>query len=182
MYKVDVIFSTPKKFALASAWLKSPLGMGTPYSHTCLLIKSNAYDRDIIYEANGHGIRAEKFENWKKRNKIVHKYSIDITKERKLNIIKYCIDHLGIEYGFFTLAYLFLKDKFNIVIKKGKDGTNKLICSEFAYLMIKDEMDSIYDILDRPKPEHLEDMHPKEFWNTLMEYHQYRIHEEEDRG
>jgi hypothetical protein len=47
--------------------------------------------------------------------------------------------------------------------------------------MIKGEMDNIYDVLDKEKPELLEDMHPKEFWETLMDYHRYRLHEEEDR-
>lgn len=170
MREVSVIFSTPKKFHFSSWALKTKIfGMGTPFSHACLKIYSTAYDKTVVYEASGSGIRAEKFENWKMKNKVIHEYSFNVPQERKVEIIKYCIDHLGIQYGFRTIAYLFLQDKFGWIIGGGKDGVNSFICSEFAYFMLKEELDKLYSQIQRPLPESMEDLHPRELYEALIE-------------
>ena len=168
--EIEVIFSTPKKFIFSSFLLKTKFfGMGTPFSHTCLKIKSKTYKRTIIYEAGGNGILAIEFSNWQKKNKIVYSHEFKVSLIRKREIIGYCIDHLGIRYGWWTIIFLWLRDKLDFVINRGIDGTKSLICSEFAYLMLKEEVDELYSQKDRDLPNTIDEMHPRELYNALRE-------------
>lgn len=168
MKEVCIIFSTPKKFHLSSFLLKTKVfGMGTPFSHTCLKIYSTAYDRTLIYEANADGIRAEEFKSWNKKNKVIYEREFKLTMDRKISLIRFCIDNLGRKYNFKTIRYLFFWDKFKVLFGGGKDGPKSFICSEFAYYMLKDEIDRLYSKIGRPLPGSLEDMHPLELYKAL---------------
>ena len=173
--KIEIIFSTPKKFAFSSFLLRTKLfGMGTPFSHTCLKITSKTYKRTLIYEAGGNGIHATEFNNWEKKNKSIYAHDFLVSLERKREIIGYCIDHLGIKYGWWTIIFLWLRDKWDFIINRGIDGTKTLICSEFAYLMLKDEVDQLYSEKNRELPKSIDEMHPRELYTALKEIIAYK--------
>lgn len=168
--EVEIIFSTPNKFVFSSFLLKTKLfGMGTPFSHSCLKITSKTYNRTLIYEAGGNGIVALEYQNWAKKNKEIYQHKFLVSLERKREIIGYCIDHLGIQYGWWTILFLWLRDKWDFIIKRGIDGSNTLICSEFAYLMLKDEVDNLYAQKERALPPSIDEMHPRELYQALKD-------------
>jgi uncharacterized protein YycO len=166
--KIDIIFSTTQ--SLVSWYLRSYFGMNTPFSHVCLKIHSDHYQRTIIYEANGKGIRAEEYSLWDQRNKTIFKFPLRVTAQRKYNMIQYCIDNLGKEYGHDTIWYHILDNKFGIPTKLGFDGNKKMMCSEFVYEICKDEINFIYEALGYIVPESIELVHPKALYELLVEY------------
>ncbi len=84
-----------------------------------------------------------------------------------MEVIRFCIDHLGKKYNFRTIRYLFFWDKLKFKFSDGKDGAKSFICSEFAYYMLKDEVDRLYSSIGRELPKTLEDMHPLELYKAL---------------
>jgi uncharacterized protein YycO len=171
--KVEVIFSTTS--SLVSWYLRSWFGMNTPFSHVCLKIHSDYYQRTIIYEANGKGIRAEEYNLWKERNQIVFRFPINVSKDRKYKMIQYCIDNLGKEYGQDTIWFHILDNKFGIPTKLGFDGNKKMMCSEFVYEICKDEMNFIYEQLNIDIPESIELVHPKGLYEVLVQYKESKV-------
>lgn len=135
---VEILFTTTSKWSWFSAFLRFYLG--APFSHVCLKIHSDFYERTMIYEASAGQVQAERFENWEKRNKIIARFPIEVSPERKKETIQFCIDHLRRKYGLLSLFNIFLRDKLGIQANLGADGHERFICSEFAFLTLKPEI------------------------------------------
>jgi len=138
---IEILFSTPKKWSFLSGFLRWYLG--APFSHVCLKIRSDFYERTMIYEASAGQVQAEKYENWIKRNRIITQFSLEVDAKRKKEIIQFCIDHLRHKYGMASLFNIFLRDKLGINASIGADGHEKFICSEFAFLSLKPEIKEV---------------------------------------
>jgi len=136
--EVEILFSTPKKWHLSGQIIKWTLG--AKFSHVCLKINSEFYERVMVYEASAGQVQAENYDNWLKRNKVLSRFDVTVSSERKKKMIQFCIDHLRFKYGFWSLIGIFFNDKFGIRLPLGIDGAKKFICSEFTYLCLKDEI------------------------------------------
>ena len=129
MKKITIGFSkSRKKFAIGS-WLIRWY-MKTPYSHVYVKFHSESLDRTLIYEAVGSGVRFIGMSKWDRHAEEVATFDIQVSNDKYLELLRYCIDNAGVEYGFFqnigvVIAGLF-KEKFN----RFNDGMN---CSENTY-------------------------------------------------
>lgn len=129
MHTVTIGFSKSKKpCAIGSKLIR--WYMKTPYSHVYLKFKSTSLNRTLIYEAVGSGVRFIGESKWKEHAEEVQAFDIQINNDKYLELLQYCVDNAGAEYGFMqnigiVLAGLF-KEKFNRFTK----GMN---CSENTY-------------------------------------------------
>lgn len=162
---VEILFTTPKKYSAFSAFLRWYLK--APFSHVCLKIHSDFYERTMIYEASAGQVQAESFANWEKRNRIISAHKIEVDGERKKEVIQYCIDHLRHKYGILSLVDIFFRDKLGIETHFGSDGTKKFICSEFAYLTLQPEIHKIAKIKGLNIEESADYIDPNEIFALL---------------
>lgn len=87
-----------KRFAIGSrliCWY-----MGTPYSHVYMKFEAKTFERTLVYEAIGKGVRFVGFNNWNKDHQEVDSKEIQISDENYKKIMQFCIDNSGAEYGF----------------------------------------------------------------------------------
>ena len=165
---VEILFSRPKKWSLASQIVKWALG--TPFSHVCLKIESSFYEREMVYEASAGSVHAEKFENWEKKNEIWDRFAIVVPAERKKEIIQFSIDYLRYKYGFWSLIAIWLEDKFGLKVPFGADGNQKFICSEFTFLCLRDELTKMAEATGQPLDEIPDYIDPLEVYKVLSSY------------
>lgn len=127
--------------------------MGVPFSHVLLKLSYPSLNREVIYEASIIGVRSMRLENWEKHgNEIVHRFPISLSPERKKELITFCIDHLGVSYGYLTLPSILIHDLIKKPIGLGDDGERRMICSEFLYLAVKDLIGEVDKDTDFIKP------------------------------
>jgi len=146
--EIEIIFSKSKtigSFALRKY-------MNTKFSHVLLKLNYASLDREVIYEASNVGVRCMKLQNWETHNQIIDRFPITLSPDRKKELIKYCIDHLGIKYGFLSIPAILFHDLIQKNIGLGDDGERRMICSEFLYLAVKDIIGEINEDSDFIKP------------------------------
>jgi len=149
--KIKVGFSRPQKFNIVSWLIRLYQGM-SEFSHTYLQFNMDKIDRDVVYEASHGDVHFEELTNWSKRNKIVDEFTLEITDEHKLDLMRFCIDNSNKPYGFLTLIGILLKAKI------GKDDNQSFICSELVSKALKLDgandfltPQEVHDILEKRK-------------------------------
>jgi len=101
--------------------------MGTPYSHVYMKFDSQSFNRTLIYEAVGSGVRFIGFDRWKNHAVEVKSYSFEVCEKSYTKLMQYCIDNSGIEYGFFQNIGIVIANIFRKKYNALTDGEN---CSE----------------------------------------------------
>ena len=126
MRKITIGFSkSKKKFAVGSALIR--WYMGTPYSHVYLKFEAKSYNRYLVYEAVGTGVRFVGIANWEKDYEEVTSFEIKISDESYKKIMQYCIDNSGLRYGYMQNVGILIADIFKLSSNPLTDGNN---CSE----------------------------------------------------
>lgn len=147
MRTITIGFSKPKKiwFPIAS-WLIR-LYQNTEYSHTYISFDSPTFNREIVYEAVGAGVRFVGAAYWKEHATTVKTFTIEVKECNYITIMQYCIDHAGLDYGFLQNIGIYISNLFNLksnIFKKGKN------CSEVLAEILHIEgykFDKEYDLI-----------------------------------
>jgi hypothetical protein len=101
--------------------------MKTPYSHVYIKFKAETLDRTLIYEAVGGGVRFIGSKRWEEYAKEVASFELDITDESYYQIMRYCVDNSGIDYGFWQNIGVVISNIFSLKKNPFSNGEN---CSE----------------------------------------------------
>ena len=129
MKHITIGFSkSRKKFAVGS-WLIRWY-METPYSHVYVKFHSDSLNRDLVYEAVGSGVRFIGEKKWQSHAEEVASFSIQVPDDKYADLVKYCIDNAGDEYGFLQNIGIVIAGVFNEKFNRFNDGMN---CSENTY-------------------------------------------------
>lgn len=106
----------------------------TPYSHVYMRLRSEKYDRDLIYQASGVMVNFMGPDIFANKNVVVAEYEIEISEEKYVPMMQFCIDNAGKPYGMkqvLGLAYVRLCELFGKTVKNPfSDGSNTYICCE----------------------------------------------------
>lgn len=126
MKKITIGFSkSKKKIAIGSLLIR--WYMQTPYSHVYFKFDAKSFDRILVYEAVGAGVRFIGLNKWQSDHEEVASFELDISDESYKKIMQYCIDNAGTEYGFWQNIGILIAN----ICKSSKnpitDGEN---CSE----------------------------------------------------
>lgn len=100
---------------------------GTEYSHAYLKFESASLNRTLVYEAVGGGVRFVGSDLWKHKAEEVKQFSIEITDEQFIHIMRYCVDTAGISYGTMQNVGVILASLLKLKNNPFKKGKN---CSE----------------------------------------------------
>jgi hypothetical protein len=114
-----------KPFAPGSAAIR--WYMGTPYSHVYLKFEAPNLERTLIYEAVGSGVRFIGADRWATHAQEVDSFKLEITDEAYKQIMQYCVDNAGIDYGLIQNFGILIASAFNMDKNPSKEGEN---CSE----------------------------------------------------
>lgn len=126
MKTITIGFSkSKKKCAFGSALIRWYLG--TPYSHVYVKFEARAYERTLIYEAVGAGVRFVGSNVWSQSHEEVDSFEIQISDENYKKIMQFCIDNSGLEYGFFQNIGILIADALKMKDNPFTSGEN---CSE----------------------------------------------------
>lgn len=126
MRTIRIGFSKSKKrFAVGGALIR--WYMGTPYSHVYMKFDARAYDRSLVYEAVGEGVRFVGMNNWQRDHEEVASFDIQISDESYKKLMQFCIDNSGLKYGYFQNIGILVADLFKLKKNPLTDGDN---CSE----------------------------------------------------
>ena len=134
MAKIIVGFSLPNKWKPYS-WLIQTL-LGTKYSHVYIKIYSEKFERNLIYQASKTMVNFMGTEIFLKDNVIYEEFEIEISDEKRTQLLQFAIDNAGKPYGFKAAIGMGLVKILSFVGIKIKnpfrDGTYSYVCSEIA--------------------------------------------------
>jgi hypothetical protein len=100
MEKITIGFSRPRNIHIPFvSWLIRLYQGWTPYSHTYLEFYSETINRALIYEAVGKGTRFISQPKWQEYAVEVDSFTLDIKKCNYIEILQYCVDNQGNNYG-----------------------------------------------------------------------------------
>jgi hypothetical protein len=134
MKTITIGFSKPKNRLLPiGSWLIR-LYQKTEYSHVYLEFYSESTNRGLIYEAVGSGIRFIGTKQWELHAQEVKSFTISITNCNYVELMQFCIDNSGNEYGFLQNIGIFIADLFNLSKNPVSKGMN---CSEVLGKILK---------------------------------------------
>ena len=115
---------------------------GTPYSHTYVKFYSESLKRNIIYHATLDKLHFLSEHSFRKHVKVVHEFELEVTKEQKIEGLRYCVDMAGREYGIRQIVgMLFVRLVHRLTGKRMmnplSDGEATQVCSETIYYVIE---------------------------------------------
>lgn len=148
--KIKIGFSQPKnKFFPIFSWLIRLIEW-TKYSHVYLQWDSEFAESTITYHAAGHSVHFLGLELFKKSVKPVYIFEIDITREQYKDLLHYCFEKSGTDYGvkqIFGITIVKLMCLFGKKIKNPfSDGDKSQVCSELIGHVLKDILSKDLDL------------------------------------
>lgn len=107
------------------------------FSHAYIRFYDSYTDNFMIIEAR-KDVHMQELSNWEKRNKSVHEFQLEITDERKREILKFAYKNLKKPYSYKNLIGIILNRFLKIEIFK--DESNAYICSELVATIFQNEL------------------------------------------
>jgi hypothetical protein len=160
MSQVHILFSTQKAKVSFSSLIR--LVERTPYSHVSILIKSDKLDRNLIYQANGHGVWFIGEPAFLDKNLVVDEFCFPLTEDQKTKLLQFAIDNSGKAYSFLQLIGIGCKYVGKLLGLNCKnpfsDGNDRYICVEL-----------VAEALDIGTPCEREEMGLKDLHDILQE-------------
>lgn len=165
MDSVVVGFSRPRKGFQPFSWLIR-LVDGTPYSHVYICFHSDAYDRDLVYQASSLQVNFEGWLHFNSTDLTVKQFALPISDETKKRIIQFAIDKAGTPYGIKEIVGIGLVKLASVFGEKIKNpfrsGDSTYICSELVSEILEEYLGA--DIT-----KDLDSMTPKDVYNYLVQ-------------
>lgn len=141
-------FSKPKgKFLPIFSWLIRKFE-NLEFSHVYLKI-TTSYG-DLVYQASGNKVNFTNYKIFCENNTIVDSFEFAITEQQRRDLLKFCIDNVGVNYSTSQIMIIalnhFLK-KLGYRIKY-KNDVKGMICSEVAARILNLMSESKFENLD----------------------------------
>lgn len=163
MDTITIGFSRPKKFK-PFAWLIMK-GYGINYDHVYIKFHSDKYNRDIIYQASQTMVNFMSNVIFLSDNEVVNEYSMDITADKKTEMIQFAMDNAGIPYGKLQAFGLAIVRIFEVFGKKINnpfgDGIKTFVCCKLAAYILENFAG---DVIDEP----LNNITPKDLYSYMQ--------------
>lgn len=114
------------------------------FSHSYIRFHSDAYDRDLVYQASGLKVNFIGWTMFQSEEVIVHEFQIPISTETKMKIVQYAIDNVGTPYALGAALGIVLVKITALFGKKIKNPISQkgYWCSEVAAIVLGDYMDA----------------------------------------
>ncbi len=148
--KIIIGFSSPINHPFpVLAWAIKAIYQ-TPYSHCYLKFHSDGIDRDIVYEAVGLGVRFIGVKRWAEHAEVIREFEIEITKEQYCELMRFCVDHAGAEYGKGQIVGIYAAKLFRMRENVFKNDDDMQVCSEIIGRIMEQlgyEFDKDLDLL-----------------------------------
>jgi hypothetical protein len=164
MANIYVGFSYPIEFKLGAYAIKS--WSGVDYSHVYIRFESsNTKVPSNVYHAAHGMVHFIEFENFKKNNRVIKEYTIELSDEDRLDILIECMYLSGEGYGYTELIKILFTDLVYGALNKNLITSNSrgYICSELVGKLLIDKLK-----LSFSKPTHL--LKPVDIDNKLRDY------------
>lgn len=139
MRSITIGFSTPKKFKLASSFIR--FFEGSKFSHIYIKMEASPKSKlpfAKVFQASHGDVNAVAYDVFKESNKIFHEYEIEVTSEKYFEVASWLWHQLGKPYGFTQLLGIAFK------VKLSNNRSDRFICSELAGMILKTFLN--YDI------------------------------------
>lgn len=165
MTTIWIGFSRSASFAPLSTLIR--LIEKTEFSHAFIRVRSNSLQRDLIYEATGHGVFFVGAEAFSKKSQVVKEYPIQLKTEAKTKLLQWAVDTSGKPYGTIQLLGLAIKRIFAIfghkISNPIRTGKQAYICTELVAEALKS--------LNLIEDSELEDIGLRELLQKVQEVH-----------
>ena len=162
MKTIYIGFSKPKRWKPFAQLIMFAYGIS--YDHVYVRFYSEAYDRNIIYQASKSIVNFMGNDVFKSENIIINEFEINISDESDLKLMQFMIDNSGKPYSLkeiVGLAYVKINRFFNRKIENPfKTSTESYVCSTIASYILQNYTD-IKNLID------YEDMSPEDVYNLL---------------
>lgn len=135
MKTLTIGFSRSKKKLAIGSWLIRWY-LGEKYSHTYLRFRSDKFDRNLIYEAVGSGVRFIGQKMWQTHAEEMKSYEIEVSEIGYIKIMQLCIDNAGADYGVSQNLGIIIADILNLARNPFPSNTN---CSEELAKILDEE-------------------------------------------
>jgi len=136
MSEIIIGFSRPKRFFVPFSWLIRVFDGFTPYSHTYIKVRSEKYDRTLIYQASHtlvHFVGKPAFDD---EALVVNEFSIRVSDETMKKVMVFAIDHAGQPYDLRSvlgIAVIKVARLFGKRLEKNPFGDGRgFFCSELV--------------------------------------------------
>lgn len=141
------------------AWLIMK-GYNIPYDHVYVRFHSDSYDRDLVYQASSTMINFMSHKIFLDNNDVIREFEFEISDDRKIEMIQYCIDNVGIPYGkkqILGLIWVRLNDLCGKkILNPFRDGRMTEVCCEAGAIILRDFVGVKIDVdLDTINPKEL---------------------------
>lgn len=161
MEKIIIGFSTSSSFSIYSKAIQ--IVEETKYSHVYIKFFEPAIKRDVIYQSSGLAVNFCNQTSFDASETTISEYEIDITPEKKAEIIAYMFDHVGLPYGFLKILGISIYLILGLIgIKLARNPFDKedkgLFCSEVGYNIISMLLNAPKIDPSLVKPKDLEDI------------------------
>lgn len=154
----DIIigFSRPKGWFAPFSWAIRAL-YRTRYSHTYVRFYASGAKADAYYEASGTSVKFVGSNIFKHKSKVIHEYKISITKSQRQELVGWCLNNAGVDYGVMQAVGIGLMKIFNLETNPF-GNKNKQICSEVVGHILRDIADLGITIdLEKASPKDIKD-------------------------
>lgn len=137
MKNIIIGFSKPKNhpFPIFS-WLIR-LYEKTAYSHVYIRWQTDLTDQNLCYQASGSSVHFLGSKKFNESIDVIEEYSIEISDAKYKDMVRFCIDNAGYEYGLMQAIGIFIVDLFSLQTNPWKKG---YICSELVASMLQSQL------------------------------------------
>lgn len=120
---VNICFSTTNKlFSRVLRWF-----MSSRVSHVLVTYHNPVFDRVMVLEAQGRGFVSVSWKRWRKKNRLIARYSLRLPDDRVRDGLRFLSSRLGDEFDTRALFGFLLRP---YVRRNFLDSPKKLFCSE----------------------------------------------------
>lgn len=134
IFKVKILFTTPKKFNLFSWIIRKRLN--TKYSHVAICVYLRSIEFWDVYEASHGNVHIISLERFKESNTILKEFNFNIDKEQFKSGIIFLKKQLQKKYS--VLGAIICTIPFLRKLGISDDNDKKFICSELASRFVEE--------------------------------------------
>lgn len=98
MSTVIIGFSRPKRFFAPFSWAIRAVDGFTPYSHTYIKVRSEKYDRDLIYQASHTMVNFMGKAAFDDEALVIREFPLQVSDETMKRVMTFAIDNAGQPY------------------------------------------------------------------------------------
>jgi len=157
---LEIGFSRPKKRILPIySWAIRAI-YRTSYSHVYIRWTTPRIKEDVVYQASGTKINLMAGSIFDKNNYVTSVYEVDITSETYRNLLKYCLQNAGVDYGSLQAVGIGIQHVFNLKKNPFSNGSRAQVCSELVGRILEQFLGTDFSF-------QFDDLSPRDIKETL---------------